>query len=344
MIEAKIIPITKIISAACRDFMAFRGAHSFEFKDGVNYIVGRNGEGKTSLVRLIIQALNPNISYDNTWGNYHSHSKLNESSIIELKFIADDKIHHIRRVLLGDSTSDLHLYIGEGENTQFLRDGEALNYLIKLKPISTINNSYQFRSQYRNFFRFSLAASPDAPFDEYHIDDLNKILKQSNHDFTVSQNKNRELIVSFENGKIEPIGNLGRNSYNTIFTIILLLNIVSNIKNKNLSRVVVIDEFDNGIQRKGREAIEIAIDILSTRSQSQFILTAKFKRSKVNIIQVNGPHIPTVYHVENHTPNKNKKIFNKWFKQLKASGKWPMKKYIFNTTHIQNTSNFKFKK
>ena len=32
MIEAKIIPITKIISAACRDFMAFRRVNSFEFK------------------------------------------------------------------------------------------------------------------------------------------------------------------------------------------------------------------------------------------------------------------------------------------------------------------------
>jgi len=317
MKETQMIPITKLISAACRDFMAFRGAHSFEFKDGVNYIVGRNGEGKTSLVRLIIQALNPNISYDNTWGNYYS-GRENESSLIELKFIADGKIHHIRRVLLGDSTSDLHLYIGEGENTQFLRDGQALDYLIKLKPISTINNSFQFRSQYRNFFHFSLAASPDAPFDEYHIDDLNKILKRSNHDFTVSQNKNRELIVTFENGKVEPIGNLGRNSYNTIFTIILLLNIVNNIKNKNLSRVVVIDEFDNGVQRKGREAIEVAINLLSTRSQFQFILTAKFKRKKVNVILVNGPHIPTVYHVENNNTN-NSKTYQKWLKYVKSS-------------------------
>jgi energy-coupling factor transporter ATP-binding protein EcfA2 len=317
MKETQMIPITKLISAACRDFMAFRGAHSFEFKDGVNYIVGRNGEGKTSLVRLIIQALNPNISYDNTWGNYYS-GRENESSLIELKFIADGKTHHIRRVLLGDSTSDLHLYIGEGENTQFLRDGQALNYLIKLKPISTINNSFQFRSQYRNFFHFSLAASPDAPFDEYHINDLNKILKQSNHDFTVSQNKNRELIVSFENGKIEPIGNLGRNSYNTIFTIILLLNIVNNIKDKNLSRVIVIDELDNGIQRKEREAIEAVIDLLSARSQFQFILTAKFKRGKVNVILVNGPNIPQVYHIENNNTN-NSKSYQKWLKYVKAS-------------------------
>ena len=318
MIESKIIPITKLISAGCRDFMAFRGAHTFEFKDGVNYIVGRNGEGKTSLVRLIIQALNPNISYDNTWGNYHIHSEMNESSLIELKFIADDKIHHIRRVLLDGSTSDLHLYIDEGENMQFLRDGQALNYLIKLKPISTINNSYQFRSQYRNFFDFSLATSPDAPFDDYHIDDLNNILDISSHNFTVSQNNNRELIVTFGNGKVEPLGNLGRNDYNCIFTIILLLNIVNNIKDKNLSRVIVIDELDNGIQRKGREAIEAAIDLLSTRSQFQFILTAKFKRGKVNVILVNGPNIPQVYHIENNNTN-NSKSYQKWLKYVKAS-------------------------
>ena len=123
MIEHNDIAITKIISAACRDFMAFRGFHNFEFKDGINSIVGGNASGKSSLIALIRQALSPQISSHrgSRWGGDFS-----GTSLVELKFMARGKTHYLRRVIQdSDHTTDLHLYIGEGE------DGEVLANKIK---------------------------------------------------------------------------------------------------------------------------------------------------------------------------------------------------------------------
>ena len=51
------IPIQRIISVACRNYMALDGLHTFNFNKGVNTIIGGNSSGKTSLVRVIAQAL-----------------------------------------------------------------------------------------------------------------------------------------------------------------------------------------------------------------------------------------------------------------------------------------------
>ena len=48
LVEDQSIPIQRIISVACRDFMAFDGLHTFEFYEGVNTLVGGNSSGKTS--------------------------------------------------------------------------------------------------------------------------------------------------------------------------------------------------------------------------------------------------------------------------------------------------------
>ena len=66
LIEDQSIPVQRIISLACRDFMAFDGLHTFEFDEGVNTIVGGNSSGKTSLITIISQALSRTFSL--TWG------------------------------------------------------------------------------------------------------------------------------------------------------------------------------------------------------------------------------------------------------------------------------------
>ena len=48
MVEHETIPIQRIISVACRNFMAFDGLHTFNFDEGVNTIVGGNSSGKSS--------------------------------------------------------------------------------------------------------------------------------------------------------------------------------------------------------------------------------------------------------------------------------------------------------
>ena len=44
------IPIQRIISVACRNYMALDGLHTFNFDKGVNTIIGGNSSGKTSLL------------------------------------------------------------------------------------------------------------------------------------------------------------------------------------------------------------------------------------------------------------------------------------------------------
>ena len=56
-----------------------------------------------------------------------------------MRFIAGDKEHYLRRVMLGDVTTDIHLYVGEGDDHDFYRDGGAIEYFRKLKPITTID-------------------------------------------------------------------------------------------------------------------------------------------------------------------------------------------------------------
>ena len=53
MVEHETIPIQKIISVACRNYMAFDGLHTFNFDEGINTIIGSNGSGKSSLVRAV---------------------------------------------------------------------------------------------------------------------------------------------------------------------------------------------------------------------------------------------------------------------------------------------------
>ena len=107
------IPIQRIISVACRNYMALDGLHTFNFDRGVNTIIGGNSSGKTSLVRVISQAISERKTHP--WGGNWHPTYSTEECLIEMKFIAGDKEHYLRRVMLGDVTPDIHLYVGEGD-------------------------------------------------------------------------------------------------------------------------------------------------------------------------------------------------------------------------------------
>ena len=102
----------------------------------VNTIVGGNSSGKPLLITIISQALSRTFSLIKVDGT--TEMTLGES-LIEMRFIAGDQEHYLRRVLQGSTTTDVHLYVGTGDNQIFYRDGGAMKYLRKLKPISTID-------------------------------------------------------------------------------------------------------------------------------------------------------------------------------------------------------------
>lgn len=94
------IPIQKIISVACRNFMAFDNLRTFEFDEIVNTIIGGNGSGKSTLITIIMQALSRDVT--RPWDGRRFQNDDSKESLIEIKFIADDKEHYLRRVLLGE--------------------------------------------------------------------------------------------------------------------------------------------------------------------------------------------------------------------------------------------------
>ena len=81
-IDNRSIPIQKIISLACRNYMAFEGLHIFEFEDGVNTIVGGNASGKSCLVSAILQSVSKDTvrRWNSTWPKQFSQKE----SLIEL--------------------------------------------------------------------------------------------------------------------------------------------------------------------------------------------------------------------------------------------------------------------
>jgi hypothetical protein len=64
-------------------------------------------------------------------------------SLLELKFIAGGKVHFLRKVVQGQEyTIDFHLYIDEEDETKFLLDEDAIEYISNLEFDSIKNVRY----------------------------------------------------------------------------------------------------------------------------------------------------------------------------------------------------------
>ena len=94
IVKHETIPIQKIISIACRNFMAFDDFRTFKFDEGVNTIIGGNASGKSSLVTVISQALSKHIR--TPWGGRWAQHNNSKESLIEMKFLAGGKEHYLK--------------------------------------------------------------------------------------------------------------------------------------------------------------------------------------------------------------------------------------------------------
>ena len=306
MIEHNDIAITRIISAACRDFMAFRGYHNFEFKDGINSIVGGNASGKSSLISLIRQALSPHISSHrgSRWGGDYA-----GTSLIELKFIARGKVHYLRRVVeSSDHTTDLHLYIGEGADIEFLRDGEVVTYLSKLKPVLVFDD---FQSSRREFFYRldgnSIAANP--PFQTTSIemiDGVNKLLPIINSPVTKIVKSGNDVMAEYE-GRMVHLNTLSGGQIKSIYVLSKILTLLSGMKERDLSKVILIDEMEMGLDRSTIKGLNEAIKQIAKEHDCQFMMTSRFVNGRVNPITVNRFRVPNYYRSQT-APGNSKSI------------------------------------
>ncbi|MDE0954730.1 MAG: AAA family ATPase, partial [Candidatus Poseidoniales archaeon] len=248
MIEHQTIPITKIVSAACRDFMAFSGLHNFEFNDGINSIVGGNASGKSSFVTLIKQALSPDTSHRSNEQWYPNNNS--DQSLLELKFIADGKPHFLRRVISGDTTTDLHLYIGEGDGIEFLRDGGVVDYLTKLKPVFMFDDFGRARNEfYTSSSRNKANINPFFPHRDELIEKVNKILPLTNSAVSKVFKSGTNVMAELRHGEIADLSMLSNGNVRTVFVLAKVLHQLDEIKEKNLSTVILIDEIGMGLDR-----------------------------------------------------------------------------------------------
>ena len=294
MIEHDTIPIQKIISVACRNFMAFGGLHTFEFNEGVNTIIGSNGSGKSSLVTIITQALSTDISQ--RWNGKWYPKYEPKESLIEMKFIADDQEHYLRRVMLGDTTTDLHLYIGNGVGRIFLRDGEVVEYLSKLKPIYAING---FENSRREFYFWTsgetTTVNPMFAKSKVLIEGINKFLPLAKSNVIQLRLVGNDVMAEYRNGNLIHLSGLAGGDVKIIFVLAKIYNIIQRIEADDLSKVILIDEMEVGLDRAKIDGLYEIVKGLASDLDCQFMITSRFVNGRLNPIRVNRVKIPRCY-------------------------------------------------
>ena len=294
IINEELIPVQKIISVACRNFMAFKGLNIFEFTDGVNSIIGGNASGKTSLLTIISQALRKNIdqSFNNRWYRNFNH----DESLIEIKFMAGDKEHYLRRVMLGDTTTDLHLYVQNKEKQDFYRDGGAIEYLARLKPLSGIN---QFEGSRKDFYVWTNGknAKINPLFSKYEgiLDKINHYLPLTHTRLYRVRLIDGKLMVQYREGELKHAATLAEGEIKVIFAIAKILNFISLVEKYNTSRVILIDELDIGLDKSKINGIYDAFDAIAEHHNCQFMIASRYRNGRSNQIRLSKPRVPQCY-------------------------------------------------
>ncbi len=333
------IPIQRIISVACRNFMAFDGLHTFEFNEGVNTIVGGNSSGKTTLVNVILQAVSRSISQ--AW-NSRWHGNFSQESLIEIKFIADDKEHYLRRVINGDTTTDLHLYIQNGTEHIFYRDGEVVKYLKQIKPVSTIRG---FEKSEDDFYFWTTGSkevvNPLFSKSKDLIALINRFLPITDTKIDKICVIGGNLMAQYRNGEQRHLSDLASGENNIIFAISKICNMLQHLNSKDLSKVIVIDEMDIGLDKSQINGLYDTISEISELLSLQFIITSRFATGRKNCIRLNGAKIPRCY-FESKTSNVHTTIKN-YLRNMNQG--WTQKPPTYsNRTHSKNKYKFTYKK
>ena len=306
--ESDTIPIQRIISVACRNYMAFDGLHTFNFDKGINTIVGGNSSGKTSLVRVISQALSGRTT--SPWGGNWHPSYSTDECLIEMRFIADDKEHYLRRVMLGDLTTDLHLYVGEGDGRDFYRDGGVIEYFKKLKPITTIDG---FETSRKDFYFWTSGTTVDVnPLfskSKEHVALINQFLPMAKSRVRALRIVGNDVMAEYRNGQLRHLSTLAGGDGKIIFVIAKIVNLMQDIENNTLSNVILIDEIDLGLDKAKVDGLYGVFEELANEYGCQFMITSRFVNGRLNPIRANKARIPR-YYVDESNQNLRQMIKN----------------------------------
>ena len=328
IVKHETIPIQKIISIACRNFMAFDDFRTFKFDEGVNTIIGGNASGKSSLVTVISQALSKHIR--TPWGGRWAQHNNSKESLIEMKFLAGGKEHYLRRVMLGETTTDLHLYIEDEDEDIFYRDGEVIDYFKKLKPISTIQG---FENSRKDFYFWTngrtTTVSPMFSKSKHLIKGINQFIPLARSEIVQLCLVGNNVMAQYRNGELRHLSGITGSDAKIIYIIAKIFNIIKEINAGNHSKVILIDEMEVGLDKRKLDGLYDVVKLLAKELDCQFMITSRFANGRPNPIRVRRVNIPNCY-IEKNPTNLHQKIKSfvtnyssnlRWNSILKNQGK-----------------------
>ena len=287
MVSIYLLPIDKISAMAFRDYECFDGLSRFDFVDGVNTIVGRNKGEKFAIISCLMYALTFD-SEKRKFSRWHSHYNQGES-LIELIFYFSGQKHYLRRVFSNGSSTDFHLYIGEGDERRFLRDGLVQSYFEQNK-INNIDKIFRQELNYSTDYTDRLGLN--AVFDEIKIasneveSTVNHILEKFPCHIAKLYKRNDGVIIHFKDGWVAtPMDRLGNRDSLFISLLILVINrILSNAESNH--GVFIIDDFDGDLDKMDIHFFDDVFNYLAKEYNIQFFITSRYKNSRNHVINI----------------------------------------------------------
>lgn len=286
MISIFAIPVEKIVALAMRDLHCFDGLHTFNFKDGVNTIVGRNRSGKSGLV----YALTNSFVFDDknkNWFNHYFYK--NPESLMEIVFIFSSKEHYLRRVISSGATTDLHLYIGDGEDRVFLRDGEVVEYFrqCKLDQVFDIfDNEFDPRAPFSPSIKKNYMIENIMIANKQSLEILNLLLARFENRIEKVVKRDGNTLVIYKDGRLSlPLEHLSMKDALLISILSVLSNHITKHQ-KTYGGVIVLDDFELGLDKNGIEQFNQIFEYLSHEYGVQIFITSRSKRNRSHAINL----------------------------------------------------------
>ena len=211
----------------------------------------------------------------------------------------------------GDNTTDLHLYIGEDgdEQREFFRDSQVVGYLTKLKPVFLLDS---FATSRRDFFTWTNRHKDNADsmfvYREDLLDKLNVLLPITNQKVVKVVMYRNELNAVCDDGQRVRLSSLASGNMRVIFVLAKILTMLATIEEDDLSRVVLIDEIEMGLDRSSTKGLNDAIKHIAAENDCQFMITSRFVNGRINPIRVNRTRIPSYYKTQANTIFQNPKF------------------------------------
>ena len=147
-----------------------------------------------------------------------------------MKFLAGGKEHYLRRVMLGETTTDLHLYIEDEDEDIFYRDGEVIDYFKKLKPISTIQG---FENSRKDFYFWTngrtTTVSPMFSKSKPLIRGINQFIPLARSEIVQLRLVGNNVMAQYRNGELRHLSGITGSDAKIIYIIAKIFNIIKEI-------------------------------------------------------------------------------------------------------------------